>query len=67
MLIDSTDHVQLCEAVIRETETAGADAFEKHYVKDGNTVAVVACIVGEHAAEFLETFRAFVIEKEMHE
>jgi len=56
-VIDENDHEALCEAVVRQTEIAGSECFEKNYVKDGDILASVFCFVGPHASEMTAMIR----------
>jgi hypothetical protein len=55
--IDPDDHAALCDAVVRQTEIAGSECFEKNYIKDGRIVATVLCFVGQHAEEMTAMVR----------
>lgn len=56
-LVDENDHEALCEAVVRQTEIAGSECFEKNYIKNGEILATVFCFVGPHASEMTAMVR----------
>lgn len=56
-MIDENNHEALCEAVVRQTEIAGSECFEKNFIKNGEILASVFCFVGPQAAEMTALIR----------
>ncbi len=43
---------EICEALVRHVETMGSEVFEKNFVKNGNAVCTVFCVIGDNAEGF---------------
>lgn len=51
---------EVCEALTRHMEEAGEEVFEKNFIKDGEIVVSVFCIVGSNAAEMTALVREWL-------
>jgi len=48
---------EACEFLVRETEMAGSEVFEKNFIKDGSILCSVFVFVGPDASEITALIR----------
>lgn len=58
---------EICEALVRHVEASGSEVFEKNFVKDGETICTVWCMVGPNAQDFRNMARLWLDENGFHE
>lgn len=58
---------EICEALVRHVETTGSEVFNKDFVKGGEVVCTVRCMIGENAAAFKEAVLEWLEQNEFSE
>lgn len=54
---------EICEALVRHVEASGSEVFEKNFIKRGEVVCSVWCIIGDNAEEFAEMVRRWLADR----
>ncbi len=60
MALEESD--EICEALLRHTETSGSEVFEKHFMMNGRVAGSIWCIVGPNSEDFSAAVRRWLDE-----